>query len=266
MLAGRVVWFYLSKLVWPANLVFIYPRWDINPREWWQWLFPIATLGMFVGLWAMRRRWRGPLAAWLLFVGTLVPVLGFLNVYPFICSFVADHFQYFASLGIIVLVSAGIATGLERASLPMRRAGVALCILLVGTLAVLTWKQSGMYADVVTLWRTTLERNPDCWVAHNNLGTILSAQGQQQEAIEHYRAAIRIRPNYYTAHSNLGKALADTGQLPEAFDHLHKAVELQPDSVDAHRNLGNALTERRSPGGGDRRISGRFGCSSPKIR
>ena len=94
--------------MWPANLIFIYPRWDINPREWWQWLFPIATLGTFVGLWAMRRRWRGPLAAWLLFVGTLVPVLGFLNVYPFIFSFVADHFQYLASLAIIVPVSAGL--------------------------------------------------------------------------------------------------------------------------------------------------------------
>ena len=242
LVAGRVIWFYLSKLVWPANLVFMYPRWDINPREWWQWLFPIATLGAFVGLWAMRRRWRGPLAAWLLFVGTLVPVLGFLNVYPFIFSFVADHFQYLASLGIIVLVSAGIATGLERASLPIRRAGVALCILLVGTLAVLTLKQSRMYADVVTFYRATLELNPDSWAAHNNLGTILSAQGQQQEAIEHYRAAIRVRPDYFTAHTNLGTALAATGQLPEAFDHLHKAIELQPESVAAHRNLGNALT------------------------
>lgn len=242
LVAGRVVWFYLSKLVWPANLSFFYSRWDINPKEWWQWLFPIATLGMFIGLWAMRRSWRGPLAAWLLFVGTLVPVLGFLNVYPFIFSFVADHFQYLASLGIIVLVSAGIATGLERASSPIRQAGVALCILLVGTLAVLTLKQSRMYADVVTLYRTIIERSPNSWAAHNNLGTILSAQGQQREAIEHYRAAIRVRPDYFEAHTNLGTALAATGQLPEAFDHLHKAIELQPEWVTAHRNLGNALS------------------------
>ena len=242
LVAGRVIWFYLSKLLWPANLTFMYPRWDINPKVWWQWLFPVATLGAFVGLWAMRQRWRGPLAAWLLFVGTLVPVLGFLNVYPFIFSFVADHFQYFASLAIIVPVSAGIATGLERASLPMRRAGVALCILWVGGLAGLTLKQSGMYADVVTLYRTTIERNPDCWAAHNNLGKILSDEGQQQEAIEHYRAAIRVRPKYFTAHVNLGIALAATGQFPEAFDHLHKAIELQPESAAAHRSLGNALT------------------------
>lgn len=247
LVAGRVIWFYLRKLLWPTNLTFMYPRWDIDPRVWWQWLFPAATLGMFVGLWAVRRRWRGPLAAWLLFVGALVPVLGFLNVYPFIFSFVADHFQYFASLGIIVLVSAGIATGLERASLPIRRVGVALCILLVGTLAGLTWKQSGVYADVVTLYRTTLERNPDCWAAHNNLGKILSDEGQQQEAIEHYRAAIRIRPKYFTAHANLGIALAATGQFPEAFDHLHKAIELQPESAAAHQSLGNALTNAGRP-------------------
>ncbi len=242
LVAGRVIWFYLSKLVWPANLAFFYPRWDINPREWWQWLFPIATLGTFVGLWAMRRRWRGPLAAWLLFVGTLVPVLGFLNVYPFIFSFVADHFQYLASLAIIVLFSAGIATGLERASLPLRRAGTALCILMVGTLAALTLRQSRVYADVVTLYRATIERNPDCWAAHNNLGTILSAQGQREDAIEHFRAAIRVRPDYFEGHTNLGTALAATGQLPEAFEHLHKAIELQPESVAAHRNLGNALS------------------------
>jgi protein O-mannosyl-transferase len=241
LVAGRVIWFYLIKLVSPANLVFFYPRWEINPTQWWQWLFPIATSGMFVVLWALRRRSRGPLAAWLIFVGTLVPVLGFLNVYPFIFSFVADHFQYLASLAIIVLVSAGIAILLERASLPMRRTGVALCILLVATLAVLTWQQSRMYADVITLYRTILERNPDAWAAHNNLGTILAAQGQQLEAIEHFRAAIRVRPNYFAGHSNLGTALAETGQLREAFDHLHKAIELQPDSVAAHRDLGNAL-------------------------
>jgi protein O-mannosyl-transferase len=243
LVASRVIWFYFSKLVWPTNLVFFYPRWDVNPYVWWQWFIPIATLGVFVGLWALRRKWRGPLAAWLMFVVTLVPVLGFLNVYPFIFSFVADHFQYLASLGIIVLISAGIATGLERASLLIRRAGVALCVLLVGTLAILTSKQSRMYGDVDTLYRTTLELNPNAWAAQNNLGTILSAQGKHQEAIEHYREAIRARPNYFTGHFNLGKALAETGQSPEAFAHLHKAIDLAPESVDARICLGNKLMD-----------------------
>src|SRR5262249_48756811 len=84
LLAGRVVWFYLSKLVLPANLMFIYPRWKIDATIWWQWLFPMATLSAVVLLWAIRRRSRAPLAGWLLFVGTLAPVLGFVNVYPFV--------------------------------------------------------------------------------------------------------------------------------------------------------------------------------------
>ena len=69
----------------------------MDPAVWWQWLFPVATIGVFVALWAIRRRCRAPLAAWLFFVGTLFPVLGFFNVYPFRYSFVADHFQYLAS-------------------------------------------------------------------------------------------------------------------------------------------------------------------------
>src|SRR5262249_13857505 len=102
-------WFYVSALVWPVNLTFIYPHWEIDPAQWWQWLFPVATLGVLACLWLLRKRSRGPLAACLFFLGTLFPVLGFLNVYPFLYSYVADHFKYLASLGMIVLFAAGVA-------------------------------------------------------------------------------------------------------------------------------------------------------------
>ncbi len=131
LLAGRDIWFYLSKLAWPSNLTFIYPRWTIDPAQWWQWNFPIAAIGTTIGLWLVRKRWRGPLAAWLLFCGTLFPVLGFVNVYMFAYTYVADHLQYLASLGMIVLASAGIALGLARLRLPARRVGIALCIVYV---------------------------------------------------------------------------------------------------------------------------------------
>lgn len=241
LMAGRVPWFYLSKLLWPANLAFVYPRWVLDPSVWWQWLFPIATLGAFVGLWVLRQKWRGPLAAWLIFMGELVPVLGFLNVYPFIFSFVADHFQYMAAVPVFVLVSACVTIALERISSSARHVGVVGCILLVGAMALLTFKQSSMYGDVVSFYRKILANNPDSWSSHNNLGTILASQGQQREAIEHYRAAIRLRANYFRGHLNLGKALADTGQFPEAFEHLRKAIELAPDWADAHISLGEAF-------------------------
>jgi tetratricopeptide (TPR) repeat protein len=240
LLAGRVVWFYLSKLLWPAKLTFIYPRWEIDAGVWWQWLFPIGLLGVSLALWGIHKRWRGPLAGWLLFVGTLVPVLGFLNVYPFIFSFVADHFQYLASLGIIVLAASGIARGLALLQPNGRLAGVSLCALLVGTLAVLSWRQSRMYADGVTLYQTTIDRNPDCWMAHNNLGSELLAQGHQQAAMKHFQTALRINPDYAEAHNNLGNALIKAGRYSQAIDELHVALKLAPDFPVALNNLGIA--------------------------
>src|SRR6185312_4849979 len=108
LIAGRVVWFYLGKLLWPAHLSFMYPRWNVSAASLGQWLFPLALAGLLAGLGRLSRRNRAPLAAALLFVGTLFPALGFINVYPFVFSFVADHFQYLASLGIIALAAAGI--------------------------------------------------------------------------------------------------------------------------------------------------------------
>ena len=103
LIAGRAVWFYAGKLFWPANLTFIYPRWQINTGAWWQWIFPVAALAVVAVLWRLRRRiGRGPLVAVLFFGGTLLPALGFTNVYPMRYSFVADHFQYLASVGLIV--------------------------------------------------------------------------------------------------------------------------------------------------------------------
>jgi tetratricopeptide (TPR) repeat protein len=240
LLAGRVVWFYLSKLFWPTNLVFIYPRWTIDPKVWWQWMFPVATLGTCWLLWALRRKTRGPLAGWLLFVGTLFPVMGFLNVFPFVFSFVADHFQYLASLGMISLAAAGIALVVARLPRALQPLGLAASVLLICTLAALSRQQAYMYTDQVTLYRTTLERNPDCWMAHNNLGELI-APVNQAEAIAHYQTALRLRPDYPEAHNNLGHELTKQNRFPEAIRHLEQSVRAKDDYYVAHNNLGIAL-------------------------
>src|ERR1700751_3025183 len=109
LIAGRVIWFYLGKFLWPLDLMFVYHRWEVSQTVWWQYLYPAAVL-LLVGLLAwLSRRWRAPLAAFLFYVVTLFPVLGFLNVYPFRDSLVADHFQYLANLGLIALVAAEVA-------------------------------------------------------------------------------------------------------------------------------------------------------------
>jgi tetratricopeptide (TPR) repeat protein len=236
LIAGRVVWFYAAKLFWPSNLIFTYPRWNIDPAAWWQWLFPA---GVLVAL-AIAARRRARLAALLFFIGTLFPVLGFLNVYPFRFSWVADHFQYLASLGIIVplcSVLVGQPLRLQRALSP----------LLLLTLALLTFRQAAMYGDTETLYRTTISRNPQSWMAHNNLGVALARMGRTPEAIDEYQAALRLKPDYAEPHNNLATALSrQPDRMPDAIAEVREALRIKPDYPEALVNL--ASFQAAAPG------------------
>jgi protein O-mannosyl-transferase len=244
LIAGRAIWFYLDKLFWPLDLTFVYPRWQVSQMAWWQYLFPAAVLLLLAVLIWLSRRWRGPLAGFLFFIGTLFPALGFLNVYPFRYSLVADHFQYLANLGIIVLVASGIALGLKSRQLRLHPTGSILCGALLATLASLTWRQSAMYMNIETLWRTTIERNPEAWMAHDNLGALLFREGQVNEAIVHFRKAVEIDANQAEPQANLGNALLQKGELDEAITQYYKALAIKPHSAEVHYNLGNALLRK----------------------
>jgi protein O-mannosyl-transferase len=239
LIAGRTLWFYLGKLLWPSNLTFIYPRWDVNPASVWQYFFPGGVLVVLI-LFAVlaRRGHRGPLAALLYFSVTLFPVLGFLNVYPFVYSFVADHFQYLASLAVLVPVAIALAW------VPPRMYGVPGSIIpasIVLILGVLTWRQSHMYRDPETLYRETISRNPSCWMAHNNLGNVLAKlPGRSENAIQEYQASLRIKPDNAEAHYDLANLLFQT-DLPDAIAHYQAAVRAKPEFAAAHANLGTAL-------------------------
>ena len=243
LIAGRAFWFYLGKLFWPAELTFIYPRWEISAQIWWQYLFPLATLLLVASLYVIRRRVRAPLAAVLLFAGLLFPVLGFFNIYPFLYSFVADHFQYLASTAVIALSAAAIVLVLVRLRLRRRLTGVVLCGLLLCALGSLTWQQSGAYASAERLYRTTIARNPGCWMVYNNLANVLTREGRLDEALVHYQQAVTLRPHYVEAHSSLSNALLGRGHVNEAVQHAKAALAVDPDNADAHNNLGNALRQ-----------------------
>jgi tetratricopeptide (TPR) repeat protein len=241
LIAGRVIWFYLAKLAWPANLIFIYPRWEVSQRVWWQYLYLLSAAALVGGLWVWRNRSRAPLAAVLFFAGTLFPALGFLNVYPFRFSFVADHFQYLASIGIIALFAAGLTSLAEQWRLD-RHAARATAIAVAGVLAVLTWNQSGLYADAETLYRSTIERNPSCWMARNNLGELLQGSpGGLTEAMAQFREALRLYPTYAEAHNNLGAGLLGAGRVDEAIAEFKEAITDKPAYAGAHDNLGVGL-------------------------
>lgn len=244
LLAGRTPWFYAFKLLWPVNLAFYYPRWKIDANEWWQYLFPAGLAALAVALGWLARRNRGPLAGLLIFAGTLFPVLGLLNIFYFRYSYVADHFQYLASLGIIVPVAAALAAAAQRWKLE-KQWRIGLSMVLLACLAGLTWRQSMMYSDEQALYRETLARNPDAWLAHDNLGNILfQVPGQRAEAIAHFQAAMRANPDYWEAHLSMGNAwLEIPGRLDSAIAEYQTAVGLAPESVRTHTNFGNALLQ-----------------------
>ncbi|MEO6003722.1 MAG: tetratricopeptide repeat protein [Opitutus sp.] len=250
LLAGRIVWFYLGKLIWPAELIFFYPRWTIDATVAWQWLLPVTAVALLGALfWWRRTRSRTPLAAALLFGGTLFPVLGFADVYPFVFSYVADHFQYLAALGLIPFLAAAATCGVAMLSLP-RWSGPIAATAMILLLGVLTWRQSRMYRDVVSLYETTLARNPSSWVAQLNLGTALDDAGQPQEALPHLRRALELKPGFPETLNTLGNVLNRLGHPEEARPLLEQAVRIQPRFATAHNTLGTVLMTLRQTEGG----------------
>jgi tetratricopeptide (TPR) repeat protein len=244
LIASRAIWFYLGKLFWPSNLTFIYPRWMVSPTHLLEYAW-LAALGGLCAAISFARRYVGRSleVAALFFVATLSPVIGFIMLYTFRYTFVADHYQYLASIGPIALASAGITT--LAASFKESRHfifGAAVCI--VAALAVSTWRQSGMYADIEALWRTTIARNPGCWMAHNNLGIVLSQKGEIDEAIAHYRKTLEMSPDFAEADYNLGNALLQKGEIDAAILHCQRAVRIEPNDPEAQVALGNALFKK----------------------
>ncbi len=239
LIAGRAIVFYAAKLVWPAQLTFIYPRWQIDSTAAWQYVFPALVLAIIVALWGMRKRiGRGPLAAVLFFAGTLFPALGFFDVYPMRFSFVADHFQYIASIGVIVLVVASAMVAAERAFasspwLPKLAAG-----LVVGILAAITWQQGKVYEGLEVLWRDTLSKNPEAFLAHNNLGAMLNDRGDFAEAETHLLEAVRIKPNFVDSVVNLAKTYEGQGDMEQAERLYQQATELNASFAPAFNGLG----------------------------
>jgi len=238
IIAGKAFWFYLGKIVWPHPLVFIYPRWNLQPSRAFSYVPLAAAVGLGVWLWFKRKSWGRPaLMALGYFTGVLLPALGFFNIFPFRYSFVADHFQYLAMIGPLALGAAGITLLLARLKIKEVQYGAIGVVLAV--LAVLTWVQTGVYRNMEVLWRDTLAKNPTCWMAHDNLGLYLTENQKFNEAETHYRAAIQIRPNDYIAYYDLGLQAAIRGQLDDAVANFNKTLELAPTFAMAHYQKAN---------------------------
>lgn len=244
LIASHAIWFYAGKLIWPSNLTFSYPRWHIDPGDPLAYGWLIGLVGIFAVIFFARRIvGRGPEVALAFFIATLGPLLGFLMLYTFRYSFVADHYQYIASIGLIALFAAALSILLSRlrSRWHLEIASAALLFLVLGGL---TWQQSKVYRNVETLWSDTLAKNPDSWLAHNNLGAELLHKGQVDDAMMHFQKSLAIKPDHAEAENNLGNVFLRKGQFDDAVAHYQKALEIKPDYASPHTNLGNVSLRR----------------------
>ena len=243
LLPGRVALFYVFKLLYPSNLAFIYPKWDVNATELVQWAYPAALIASLVVLFLLRKTLgRGPLAALLFFLATLFPALGFFNIYPFQYSYVADHFQYLASAGVFGLLAAAASMIVPSGKLgrTIEAAGLAVIIVILGSL---TWQQGKVYKDLDTLWKDTITKNPGAFMAHTNLGVLRYNEGRYDEALAHFTDTLKLKPDAATAHYNIGLILYKRGGVPEAVESFRRTIASDPEHVMALVNLGKILSD-----------------------
>ena len=278
LIAGRALWFYAGKLVWPLELAVIYPLWEIDAGSAAAWGYVAAAAGLALALWLLRERiGRGPLAGALYFALTLGPVLGFVDYGYMQFSFVADRFQYLAGIGLLAVLLGAAAHALERlpagepvaagergaagardladerataaapaaAGWPWVRYGAwgvaAVVVVLLGTL---TWRQAGIYRDEVALFSHIVALNPEARDAHLNLGNALLEADRTEEGLAASRIAVVQRPESADAHSNLGLALSNLERFAEAGESLRRALELDPRHKSALQNTAELLRKQ----------------------
>src|SRR5262249_52489893 len=217
------------------------------PHQTRQYLFVAAVVTSLASLWVMRNRiGRGPVAAVLIFCCVLAPALGFVNVYPMKYSFVADHFQYAAGMALIALIPSAL-WHVRFALIPA-----------AALLAILTWRQAHIYQNAETLWRDVIAKNPDSWMAHNNLGALLAQQATDEQnagnrthavakleaGVEQFRVVDRLRPQHEILPFNLGEALMRLGKFDEAIEQYRRGIarsRSSPTIARAYDRIGQML-------------------------
>ena len=243
--AGWAVWFYIYKTVLLVNLSMIYPRWHIDPAKPLVYVPDLLLVLVVAYCWHRRNVWgRDALAGAGYYVLMLFPVLGFFDQGFYRYSFVADHWQYLAIVGPIVLFASATVRVRQRLSAFQKQMTQSGTVVVLGVLGVLTWNQASIYSSEETLWRDTIAKNPKAWLAHFNLGVTLAEQGQYASAAAAYEAALRIKPDYLDALGNLGMVFAQQGRVDDAIACWRRTAQIKPESIEAHNNLGAAYAQQ----------------------
>ena len=230
---------YIKKMIWPADLSFLYPYWDVLP------LWQIVGAGLliagisFLSIKSTKcRPWL--LVGWFWYLGTLIPVIGLVKVG---LHSMADRYTYVPLIGLFIAVAWEGAAILQRWQLKKYKVAM-ITTAILSVFMLTTWSQVRQWKDSITLYEHALEVNPENYVAHNNLGLILADQGKTREAIRHYLKAVRVKPKYAHANNNLGTALIQLGKFDEAEVFIKEALKADPHFAEAYSNLGAVFVYR----------------------
>jgi protein O-mannosyl-transferase len=247
-IAGMAILFYLVTIVWPVNLLPIYPRWDVDPPKAWQFLPWLFIGGAAWWLWTNRREtWaRHAIFALGFFLLMIAPVLGFIDISYMRITWVADHFLYLPMIGPLVLIVAAVATWLDSCQERGRTVFTALTAGIMLFLALNAFFYSMAWMDEEHLWEHTLAHNHEAWQAHNRLGARMLASGDLEAAHYHFRNSSRLRPDLGETKNNLGIVLMRKGRTDEAIRTFEEALRASPELLQIRLNLADAYgkTER----------------------
>jgi len=226
---------YIGKMFWPAKLSVFYPHPGILPV--WKIAgacFLLISLCFLTIKFSRKYPWLT--VGWLWYIGTLVPVIGFVQVGT---QAMADRYTYIPLIGLFIIIAWGFPVVLSKWRYKEITV-VPIAVTVLSILAVATWFQVRYWKDSITLFEHALEVTDNNYVVHNNLGFALKKDGKVTEAVENYLAALRINPDFEMAHLNIGVILADRGDNEGAIKHYKEALRINPDYITAYINLGNA--------------------------
>jgi tetratricopeptide (TPR) repeat protein len=229
---------YLGKIFCPVNLAVLYPL----PHQIPSWQVALAAIILIVISWAawrMRKRWPYLLVGWLWFLGTLVPVIGLVQVGG---QAMADRYSYVPSIGIFVMLVYGLNELVMRARVPIAMISTATAAVLLANI-VLTEYQLGFWQNSLALFHHTIDVTGDNPIAHINLGVALEQEDEQQKALAEYRKAIELDPNRFQAHNNLANLLSSMSWRDAALGEYQEALRLNPNAALTHANYGTQLSE-----------------------
>ncbi len=234
---GVSVWFYLYKAVLPVDLALIYPKWSVNVGNW-LWYAPgigviavSATLAYFE---LKKKGWARPVFfAWFFFLIALAPFLGLADVGYNRFALVADRYQHLALVSATAGMAAAIFAGVKN-----RAARGVLAIVAVLFCLAAANGQASLYEAPKKWYEAALAKNPDCWIAYNNLGIVYSSAGREDLALPYFEKSVRLNPEYPNSQHNLAQAYHHFHRTDEAIEHCQLSIRLMPEAPIAYSTLG----------------------------